>query len=223
MASVTVIARPGKIATDSVTITMHATVSETHTLANAITDHPVETGFNVSDHSRPEPEVVQMDCRISNTPLTPQQQTQAVKAGEFTVQSSSNANAGAIGATDGYAFQQWRKLRDLRDAGTLVTVSTTLGDYTSMGIQSITAPRNNKNYDGIAFSITFKRVRVVQNKLTRSVVAKDPRAQKKKSAGNKTPKEEEVNHDSALFKSADSASQSNNATLKGVGAFLLRQ
>lgn len=223
MAAVTVISRPSRISTDSVTVAMHATVNETHTFSNAITDHPVETGFNVSDHSRPEPEIVQLECRISNTPLSPDQRAQAVKAGEFTIQSTSSQAAGAIGATDGYAYQQWRKLRDLRDAGSLVTVSTTLGDYTSMAIQSITAPRNAKNYDAVAFSITFKRVRVVQNKLTRSVVAKDPRVQKKVSAGVKTPKEAPADHDSALFKGADSVSKSGNKTLSGVGNFLLRQ
>jgi hypothetical protein len=216
MAAVTVISRPGKIATDNVTITMHATVNETHTLSNAITDHPVESGFNISDHSRPEPEVVAMECRISNTPLTTGQRAQAVKAGEFTVQSTGGDAVGAIGATDGYAYQQWRKLRDLRDAGTLVTVSTTMGDYQSMAIQSITLPRNNKNYDGVAFSITFKKVRVVQNKLTRSVVAKDQRVQKKKSAGSKTPKDGSDDVD-PLRKEGQFLKKAGNAVLKGFG------
>lgn len=217
MASVTVISRPGVISTDDVSITMHAVVSETHTLANTITDHPVESGFNVSDHSRPEPEIVALDCRISNTPLNPQQRTQAIKAGEFTVQSASGDAAGAIGSTDGYAFQQWRKLRDLRDAGSIVKVSTTLGDYDSMAIQSITLPRNARNYDAIAFSITLKRIRVVQNKLTRSVVAKDPRAQKKKSAGNKTPKEAAEADVDPLRKEGQVLKGAGNALLKGFG------
>lgn len=215
MAAVTVISRPSKISTDSVSITMHATVNETHTLSNAITDHPVESGANISDHSRPEPEVVALECRISNTPLTPGQRAQAVKAGEFTVQSTGGAAVGAIGATEGYAYQQWRKLRDLRDAGTLVTVSTTMGDYTSMAIQSITVPRNAKNYDAVAFSITFKKVRIVQNKLTRSVVAKDPRAQKKKSAGAKTPKA--TDDIDPLRKEGQVLKQAGNAVLKGFG------
>lgn len=189
MARVTVIARPGKITTDNVQIVMHAVVAETHTLANTITDHPVEEGFNPSDHCRPEPEIVQMDCRISNTSLSSTSATEAVKAGEFTIQTTTAAAAaaGAIGDTDGYAYQQWLKLKDLRNKGTLVRVATTLGDYDSMAIQSITAPRNAKNYDAVAFSITFKKVRVVQNKLTRTVVAA-PQVQKKKSAGTKTPK-----------------------------------
>lgn len=217
MARVTVIARPGRISTDSVVITMHAVVSENHTLTNTITDHPVEEGFNVSDHSRPEPEVIQMDCRISNTPLSSTSATEAVKAGEFTVQTTTAAAdaAGAIGDTDGYAFQQWRKLRDIRDAGTLVKVSTTLGDYDSMGIQSITAPRTAKNYDAVSFSITFKKVRVVQNKLTRTTVAKDPRVQKKKAAGTKTPAV--VDDTDPLRAVVGGLKKAGNAVLKGFG------
>jgi hypothetical protein len=218
MARVTVIARPGKITTDSVQIVMHAVPSETHTLANTITDHPVEQGFNASDHCRPEPEIVQMDCRISNTPLSSTSATEAVRAGEFTVQTTTSAAeaAGAIGDTDGYAFQQWRKLKDLREKGTLVKVSTTLGDYDSMAIQSITAPRNARNYDAVAFSITFKHVRVVQNKLTRTTVAKDPRVQKKKSAGTKTPKPAEDDKD-PLRVEKDVVVKAGNAVLKGFG------
>ncbi len=49
MASITVISRPGKIVADSVTITMHAVMSENHDLSNTITDFPVEEGSNIAD------------------------------------------------------------------------------------------------------------------------------------------------------------------------------
>lgn len=190
MATLSVIARPGVISTDTVSITMHAVPQETHQLANEITDNPVEEGFSASDHSRPMPDRVTFEARISNTPLSTSQATEAVKSQGFTFQTTTAAAdaAGAIGAVDGYAQGQWEKLKTLRENGTIVKVSTTLGDYSSMAIESISATRTAKNYDGLAFTISFKLIRVVQNKLTRDVQSTDTRVGKKKSAGNKTPK-----------------------------------
>lgn len=222
MANVTVIARPGKITSDTTVITMQAVIQEQHQLVNTVTDHPVEEGFNPADHSRPEPDQLTMECRISNTPIADSTATQSVRAGEFTVTAVSGATAGAIGATDGVAMAEWAKLKQLRETGAIVKVSTTIGDYDSMAITSISLPRNAKNYDAIAFSISFKRIRVVQNKLTRNVEG-PPRVQKKKPAGTKTPKEEDQNNDSVLFRGASSASKSNNSTISGIGKALLRQ
>lgn len=218
MASVTVIRRGGKITSDTTVVQMHAVPSEQHTLANTITDHPVEEGFNASDHSRPNPDLVTMDCRISNTPLSSQQATEAVKAGAFTVQTTVAAAqaAGAVGATDGYAQGEWAKLKRLRDVGAIVTVSTTMGDYDSMAIESISLPRTAKNYDGVAFSISFKKIRVVQNKLTRGVVSTDKRVGKKKSTGNKTPKDGAADVD-PLRPVVKGLKGANNAILRGFG------
>lgn len=217
MPTVTVVRRGGVISSDTTTVTMHAVVNEQHTLTNTVTDHPVETGFNVSDHSRPEPDILALDCRISNTPLSSTQATESIRAGGFTVQTTTAAAqaAGAIGATDGYAQGEWQKLRRMRDTGAIVTVSTTIGDYDSMAIQSLSLPRNARNYDAIAFSITFKKIRVVQNKLTRDVTSTDKRVGKKKSAGAKTPNNSpDVD---PLRKVADTVKDAGSKLLKGFG------
>jgi hypothetical protein len=219
--TVTVIRRGGVITADTTTITMHAVVTEQHQLTNTITDHPVETGFNASDHSRPNPDLLTLDCRISNTPLSNTQATEAVKAGAFTIQTTTAAAqaAGAIGAVDGYAQGEWAKLRRLRDTSAIVTVSTTMGDYDSMAIESISLPRAAKNYDAIAFSISFKHIRVVQNKLTRGVVSSDKRVGKKKSTGTKTAKDANKDVD-PMRTLADTAAQSDNPTVSGIGKAL---
>src|SRR4051812_17684204 len=98
MASITVVARPGKIQTDQVSIAMHAVPEEGHELSNTITDHPVEEGFNASDHSRPNPDLVNWKATISNTPLSAAQTTQAVKSGQFQFQTTQQRASGAIGA-----------------------------------------------------------------------------------------------------------------------------
>ena len=52
-------------------IVIDASITETHVLENEITDHPVEQGANISDHSRPLPDSFTMECVVSNTPILP--------------------------------------------------------------------------------------------------------------------------------------------------------
>lgn len=217
MATVAVITRPGKISVDDTSIVMDAVRTETHDLANTITDHPVEEGDNVSDHSRPEPDRVTMTCILTNTPLSTSDQTQKIRRGEYTI-SSVGQERGAIG-TEGVAMASWKKLKDLRTKGTLVTVATTLGDYTTMGIVSISVPRAAKNYDGLEFTITFKKVRIVKNKLTQSVKSTDPASQRKKKAGAQATKEAEVKPGSLVYNGADQLGGVNNG-VKAVGSLL---
>ena len=217
MATVVVIPRPGKISVDDTSIVMDAVRTETHDLANTITDHPVEEGDNVSDHSRPEPDRVTMTCILTNTPLSTSDQTQKIRRGEYTI-SSVGQERGAIG-TEGGAMASWKKLKDLRTKGTLVTVATTLGDYTTMGIVSISVPRAAKNYDGLEFTITFKKVRIVKNKLTQSVKSTDPASQRKKKAGAQATKEAEVKPGSTAYNEADNLVGVNNG-VKAVGSLL---
>lgn len=217
MPSVTVVARPGKVVTDNVVITFHAVMDETHNLSNTITDHPVEEGFNISDHSRPNPDQVTFNAVISNTPLSEGQVTQAVRSGGFTFQTTADQAAGAIGATDGFAQGEWLKLRALRDNGTLVKVVSTLGDYDSMAIETISIPRNAKKYDAVYFTIGFKKVRVVQNKLTRNIKSTDKRVGKKKHAGAKTTSDATQKDVDPLRKVKDGVKDAGNKVLSGFG------
>ena len=44
-------------------------LSEEPTISASVTDHPIEIGANVSDHIRPNPDVLRMDVVVSNTPV----------------------------------------------------------------------------------------------------------------------------------------------------------
>lgn len=205
MATTTIMARvPTSFGTDTgagtgnaagvpvISVVLDASITEMHTLANTVTDHPVEQGSNVTDHSRPEPDRVQLDCLVSNTPLSQQQQTRAIQAqGGLTFQSTAAAPT-KIGAVDGRAQTVYGQLRQLRDNGILCKVVTQLRTYDSMAIESIGAPRDSKTFDALRFSIQFKQVRVVQNKLTRVAVAKDLRVGSKVKTGNQTPSTTDV-------------------------------
>jgi hypothetical protein len=187
MAAIAVIPRPGKIKAENLeAIVMDAVINETHTLTNTITEHPVEKGGDISDHIRPEPDEITMQCVISNTPLSTSQQSRAVRLGEYTL-TTTNVERGQIGDMQGLAASAWKNLKKLRTEGVVVTVSTTLEDYTSMAIKSITVPRSAKNYDALEFTISFKKIVIVQNKLTRSKTT-NPSSQTKGKAGAQTTK-----------------------------------
>ena len=224
MAALAVIPRPGKIKPEDLeAIVMDAVPEENHDLTNTITDSPVEKGADVTDHIRPDPDQITMKCMISNTPLSTGQQTRAVRRGDF-VLNTNQEDRGQVGKMDGLALSGWKKLRKLRDDGAVVTVSTTLGDYTSMAIKSISAPRNAKNYDGLEFTITFRKIVIVENKLTRSTTTTDPSASNKKKTGAQTTKnglDKDGKPTSAAFAQSDTASQSmqgsSNDTVKATG------
>lgn len=50
-------------------IEFDAVTSETHTVEAEVTEHPIEVGANVSDHSRPKLRVVSTEVVITNTPV----------------------------------------------------------------------------------------------------------------------------------------------------------
>lgn len=190
------------------TIDIDSCLDETHTLTNTVTDHPVEKGSNITDHSRPDPDTVTLRCFVSNTPLSESQQKTASNAtpaipgfsgiiAQGRVQRTSN-----IGAIDGRGEDAYKKLLKLRNDGSLITVVTTLRTYTKsstqgMMITSITIPRTTKNYDGIEFSITLKQVRIVTNRSTQQQRPEDKRAGEKEKKGSKTAKKADDDIDPA--------------------------
>jgi len=190
--------------------------SEVHTYANTVTDHPVEQGSNITDHSRPEPDGVVMECIITNTPLSRKQATHGVQSGAFQF-SSTSTGAVKLGDASGLAQNAYQQLLKLRNEGTLVDVVTNLTMYKSMAITNLSVPRDKTTTDMLKFSITFKKVRVVQNKLTRVANSKDSRTGGKVKTGAKTTTEEGPKE---LKSSLQGMVDGDNSTVNAVGKFV---
>lgn len=191
------------------TIEIDSCKEETHTLSNTVTDHPVEEGYNITDHVRPDPDMVTLTCFISNTPLSLEQVSRSVREGSVEFQTSSSEDV-AIGDAKGRGNTAYEKLKKLRREGTLISVVTSLCTYgvsstEGMAIQSISIPRTSKNYDGLEFSITLKQVRIVKNRQTRDSQPREKNTTKKQKKGAQTPKEgtlgPEEDQGSALYQS----------------------
>lgn len=179
-----------KLESDSAVIEVDSCLDESHQLVSTITDHPVEQGFNVTDHSRPEPDRVSLRCFVSNTPLSIQEVERSIRQGNIDwVTSASQSAALSVTGIAGRGAETFTQLEKMRLTGALLTVVTTLKTYAAsdtdgMLIESITIPRSRQNYDGLEFTVNLKQVSIVTNRSTRSTNT-DKRARKKKKDGQK--------------------------------------
>lgn len=142
-------------------------VTEEHSHECEVTDHPVETGANISDHIRVRPAVVSFEGIVSDTPI-----------GAVAIE----REPGTTPSGDAYAM-----LLSLQKSARLVTIRTSLATYKSMALQSFNVPREAGNGDALRFRASFKEVLLVTNERT-TVRVSTPRANGKRKRGNKPSK-----------------------------------
>ena len=146
-----------------------ATISETHQFDSDVTDHPVESGADVTDNVRVKPIIVTINGIVRDSPL-----------GEMaSVRQNLGPGVGNLPSDDFIA-----KVLGIRDAREPVSISTTLQTYDDMVLQSLTVPRDSKTGRAAVFTAVFKQVIFV--KTDRSLVrVATPPAQGKTNLGNK--------------------------------------
>ena len=173
---------PAFIATDSqadpnapqFSVQADAVVTEQHKIEVEVTSHPVEQGAPISDHSRQKPDSLNVEMIVSNWPASAAQASRA------------NGDPSDLSSAPGYAEQVYAQFYNLAGSPVLLTIATTVRVYTSMLLTGCSAPRSAKEAGALRFSLTFQRVRLVQNKLTRTTQSKS--GGKKKSTGAQTTK-----------------------------------
>ena len=178
--ALTLIYRPSLAIID--TVTLDASLSEMHHGENEITEHPVETGADITDHINPKSDTVTIEGLVSNTPITATQNTRAVSSQGQQLQTTTQQEqpAGKVG----YAESAYRALLDIKDSGKIITIVTKLRTYTSMAMVSLDVPRNAQVGDVVRFTAVFKAIRTVQNQSFYTPV-KTVIAQKKAKLGTK--------------------------------------
>lgn len=158
---VTILAARGLDSLDS--IAWDATLSETHTRENDITDHQVEDGGNVSDHIRAKPRRLTIDAVISDTPTS-------------------------TGVLDpGRAKLLVERLDKLADGQTF-TVTTGLRDYDSMAIEALEVPRASGSGKALRVVLRLKQIRIVRTKVISLKSTAIPRVKGKRNVGSYVPK-----------------------------------
>jgi len=160
-------------------LVVDACVKEDHALVVTTTQHPVEQGFDVSDHARPEPRSLSLDCVVSNSPI----------------------GRSPLSASD--ALATWQIFMDLWQTPRRISVSTSRGLYESMIVTKVTNAVDAKTANALVFTVALVEIRVVKNRYSRIVVAKDTRAQPKQKAGQRTTEEATPPEKSFLAETVD--------------------
>jgi hypothetical protein len=113
-----------------------------HTSRLTITEHPVQTGAAIADHSFLHPRELSMDVAMSNV-------QESLVPGQF---------------SGGYSrsVQAFKVLRELQQLRVPIQVHTRLGLYQNMLIEVLTAPDDVKTLDGLRCTVTFREVIVAQ-------------------------------------------------------------
>jgi hypothetical protein len=190
-------------------------IDEEINLSAEVTEHPVETGANISDHNRAQPDEVTVELFFSDAItrvdiLSPRPEIEFVeiKVPEQPLSlalltSTANLLSTGIGLLTPkqkyiaavYAdpdkprvIEAYEIIQDLRLAGKLVTIKTTVDVFEDMAIMTAVVKRNSGTGNGGNITLTLKKIRFVQSDVTLALpLPKDARSQKKKSAGNEVP------------------------------------
>jgi hypothetical protein len=127
------------------TIEFDATTREAHSGATRPTDHPVEEGAVVSDHAIDQPDELELQGMVTNTPI------QALAS-----QRSRSVLGGPASARANDAYKEIVRLRKTK---TLVQVETELRTYDDMMIVSESVTRDKDTRQILDISVRFREYR----------------------------------------------------------------
>lgn len=140
-----------------------AFVREEHSKENAVTDHEVERGADITDHVRSKHPTVTLESVVSDTPL-----------GDL-----ANRRAGDVPPSQ----EALARLEAIDEARQPVTVITTLRTYTDMILESLSIPKDAKTGKALRFTARFRRIRIAEVDTAARVDI--PRGKAKSNRGNK--------------------------------------
>ena len=161
-------------------LALDCTVTETHTATSTVTEHPVESGANITDHIRPDPVQLSITGIVSDTPLGSKQIQRAIEVGGASVQVTQQEPPSSA---TGFGRAAWAKLDAIRTAAKPVKVVTRDKTYDSMALVSLSVPKESKTGGALYFTAQFKQIRIVYNRTTKVVVAKATKSHKKQDTG----------------------------------------
>jgi hypothetical protein len=121
---------------------------QTHTRRLTVIRHPVEEGLAVSDHARREPDVIQLDGIVSDTPIS-----------EGSI--PGGAASGALGNLLNRAHRELLKLNEHFEKREPVFLATSLRVYENAVIEQFSFSKSAGVGNAIEISISLVEVRIV--------------------------------------------------------------
>ena len=126
------------------TLTLDASLSESHKLTAKTTSFPIEDGSLISDHILNDPKTLTIEGFITDTPLT-----------YLTGLRDALSNISGSGSPSKTAF---KTLTDLYEKKSKIEVTTGLQVYKNMVIESLDFPRDAKTGKALRFNIGLKQI-----------------------------------------------------------------
>jgi len=115
-------------------------LNETHVFESAITEHPVESGADITDHIRPLPLKLTLTGMFSDTSLSLLDNIERRTDGEP------------------HTIRAVQFFEELREKKYLVDISNRLKSYTNMAVSSVTFSRGTGSGKSIQMQVNFKEV-----------------------------------------------------------------
>lgn len=137
------------------TITVDATVRESHEHVAEVTEHPVESGTEISDNIRMKPRKLTIEGVVSATPV-------------MDPGNSPTPNRHVVA---------YNSLTSAMEERRLISVATGLKKYQNLAIESFTVTREPKDGASLAFTLTCKEVTTVVSRtstIPKSALAPGP-------------------------------------------------
>lgn len=188
-------------------------MSEGHEATADVTEHPVETGSNIADHVRPNPEILNLELYVTNTPVTEldgrglvQYQSFDVPVWEPPLETTPGSvyrklrgliplgqprqvTIRALTFPDVFnrILEVHKVLKELWAKGVDVTVLTALGtNVQNMVMTSVSAPRTEKG--GATFNLSLKQVKTVSSATVAAPAPAEKRGAPNKAKGGQSTK-----------------------------------
>lgn len=173
MADITLISNrkePGRIGS----LVLDATLNDSHSYTNEITDYPIEEGANINDHIKKNPITITITGFITNSPITFLEDISQATIDEVAENKAKNLSAISSNRISGAFSELMRIVGD--DSSTqnisitpnnpkIVEVVTGLRVYTDMVMSKLEINRTPSDGESLRFSATFKKVKKAKSKI----------------------------------------------------------
>lgn len=135
-----------------------------------ITEHPIQSGANISDHAYMEPNVVTFEIGMSDV---------------MEDLSLNSVNKFSSGDSSSRSVNAYKILRKLQEERLPIEAITRLGTYKNMLIETISAPDDNKTTYGLRATVTLKEIFVVN--VTTVKISERPQKSESTNEGDQKP------------------------------------
>lgn len=149
-------------------IEVDVSVQETHETDCDITENPVESGANITDHIQVKPAKLTIEGLVSDTPIKFLQGIRSL-------------------FDDNRSRKTYEELLTIQESREPIDVVTGLKQYSNMVLKTLTVPRSADTGKALRFTAIFQEIRIVESSSI-SVAVSASQFQKKSSIGKTSTK-----------------------------------